>query len=165
MSEPKADRPHMPNYGLDVGPPPLDWAWARYRLRRSRDYWIATVRSSGAPHLMKVWGEWRHDNTFAFSSDPASTKVRNLAGEPRCSISTEDVDDLVVVEGRVRELRIDEIEAFLENYNSKYAVLDPGWGELTTDFGPFWVVEPTVAFGCVETDQRFAQTMTRWAFA
>lgn len=164
MTEPRADRPHMPNYGLETSAPLLDWPWARYRLRRSRDYWIATVRPSGAPHLMKVWGEWRDDDTFAFSSDPASTKVRNLVGEPRCSVATEDVDDLVVVEGRVRELRADELDAFLAHYNVKYDALDPGWGELSADFGPFWVVEPVVAFGCVETDHRFTQTMTRWNF-
>ncbi len=59
------------------------------RLVRSHDYWLATVKPSSAPHLMPVWGVWHEDHLW-FSSSKGSRKARNLAAEPRCSISTDD---------------------------------------------------------------------------
>ena len=61
MPEPPASRPHMPGYGI-AGPTEgrglLPWSWAEERLTRSHDYWVATVRADGRPHLMPVWGAW-----------------------------------------------------------------------------------------------------------
>ncbi|MDQ2759398.1 MAG: pyridoxamine 5'-phosphate oxidase family protein [Actinomycetota bacterium] len=38
---------------------------------------------------MPVWGVWHEDHLW-FSSSKGSRKARNLAAEPRCSISTDD---------------------------------------------------------------------------
>jgi hypothetical protein len=59
LSAPKASRPHMPGYGIvpaDSGDGLLEWAWAVERLNRSRNYWIATARPDGRPHVAPVWG-------------------------------------------------------------------------------------------------------------
>jgi Pyridoxamine 5'-phosphate oxidase len=53
------------------------------RLKKSRQYWIATTRPHGAPHLMIIWGLWFEDS-FWFRPGAASRKARNLAENPRC---------------------------------------------------------------------------------
>ena len=55
VGEPAADRPFMPGYGVlpaDQGSGLLPWAEAERRLTASRDYWCATVRPDGRPHVM-----------------------------------------------------------------------------------------------------------------
>jgi hypothetical protein len=56
---PAADRPVMPGYGVlpaDQGSGLIAWAEAERRLTVSHDYWCATVRPDGAPHVTPVWG-------------------------------------------------------------------------------------------------------------
>src|SRR5271169_6853976 len=91
MPEPKASRPHMPGYGIgdeSEGSGLLPWTWAEQRLVQSHDYWLATVRPAGAPHVMPVWVVWRHDAAW-FSSSPQSRKTRNLAADRRAVITTD----------------------------------------------------------------------------
>ena len=57
----RADRPFMPGYGVlpaDQGSGLLPWAEAERRLTASHDFWCATVRPDGRPHVMPVWGVW-----------------------------------------------------------------------------------------------------------
>ena len=73
MAEPTASRPYMPGYGLldaTLGTGLLPWSWAVERLTRSHDYWVATVRPDGRPHVMPVWGIWM-DDALWFSLDEA----------------------------------------------------------------------------------------------
>ncbi len=54
---PKTTRPHMPGYGLPKTKKGLlPWKWAEERLKKSRQYWIATTRPDGRPHVMVIWG-------------------------------------------------------------------------------------------------------------
>ena len=81
----------MPGYGLrsaEQGTGLLPWSWARERLERSHDYWVATTGADG-PHLMPVWGVWL-DDALWFSSSRASKKARNVTMHQRCSVSTDD---------------------------------------------------------------------------
>ena len=60
-AEPAADRPFMPGYGVlpaTEGSGLMPWAEAERRLTASHDYWCATVRPDGRPHVMPVWGVW-----------------------------------------------------------------------------------------------------------
>lgn len=55
--EPTPSRPHMPGYGLPNGSEGLmPWSWAEERLQGSHNYWLATVRPDGRPHLMVIGG-------------------------------------------------------------------------------------------------------------
>jgi len=55
--KPKSSHPYWP----DALTKPTDsaalkpWSWALERLEKSHNYWIATSRSDGRPHLMVVW--------------------------------------------------------------------------------------------------------------
>lgn len=77
MGEPRADRPHMPGYGVrpaGEGTGLLPWSWAAERPARSHDYWVATTWPGRPPHVMPVWGVWR-DGALRFSSGLQSRKA------------------------------------------------------------------------------------------
>jgi PPOX class probable F420-dependent enzyme len=163
--EPVADRPWMPGYGIlpaDQGSGLLPWAEAERRLGASHDYWLATVRPDGAPHVAPVWGVWLRGWLW-FSSGLGSRKARNLAADPRCTVTTDDARDPVVVEGTVeRHTDAAAIEAFVAAVNAKY---DAG---MTTEFqdpavnGTF-AVRPATVLALTGAD--FRGSPTRWRFA
>src|SRR5689334_20586819 len=96
----------MPGYGIlpaDQGSGLIPWAEAERRLTTSHDYWLATTRPGGAPHVMPVWGVWLEGKLW-FSSALSSRKAQNLAGDPRCTVTTDDARDPVVVDGTAERL-------------------------------------------------------------
>jgi hypothetical protein len=161
---PAADRPLMPGYGVlpaDQGSGLIPWAEAERRLTVSHDYWCATVRPDGRPHVMPVWGVWL-DGALWFSSGLRSRKARNLAADARCTLTTDDALNPVVVEG-VTERVIDRaaIEPFRAALNVKYGAdltaefLDPG-------VNGSYAVRPVRAFALNHDD--FPGSPTRWTF-
>jgi Pyridoxamine 5'-phosphate oxidase len=162
MVEPTSSRPHMPGYGI-VGPLEgrglLPWSWAQERLVNSHDYWLATVRPSGTPHVMPVWGVWVQGAAW-FSSSSSSRKARNIASDPRAVITTDNPRQPVVVEGTVELIRSDgEIEGFTSWVNAKYET------DLPVSFfadNACFRLDPRWSFGLDDAD--FTSTPTRWDF-
>jgi PPOX class probable F420-dependent enzyme len=162
--EPVADRPLMPGYGIlpaDQGSGLLPWSEAERRLTTSHDYWCATVCPDGRPHVMPVWGVWDGGRLW-FSSGLRSRKARNLAADPRCTLTTENARDPVVLEGRAERVTDPgRIAAFVDAVNGKY---DAG---MTADFqdpavnGTF-AVTPVRVFALSGAD--FPGSPTRWRF-
>jgi Pyridoxamine 5'-phosphate oxidase len=163
-AEPIASRPYMPGYGTlpaTEGSGLLPWSWALERLIRSHDYWLATATPEGAPHLMPVWGVW-HEDALWFSSANGSRKARNISAQPRCSLSTDNPVEPVVVHGRARRVTsADELSVMLAAENAKYG----------TSYGPDMVdpavnsvfaLQPEWAFALDSSD--FAGSPTRYAF-
>jgi hypothetical protein len=154
----------MPGYGVlpaDQGSGLIPWAEAERRLTASHDFWCVTVRPDGRPHAMPVWGVWL-DGRLWFSSGMRSRKVRNLVVESRCTLTTDDARNPVVVDGVAGQV-IDRpgIEAFVAAVNTKYG------GGVTVEFldpavnGTF-AVRPEWAFAISEDD--FGGSPTRWTF-
>ena len=165
MSEPVATRPFMPGYGIldaDQGTGLLPWSWARERLERSHDYWVATVGPDARPHVMPVWGVWI-DDALWFSSSRGSRKARNLAGRPACAISTDNAYEPVVIEGEA-ELIDDAaaIATFVAATNQKYGT-DYAIDFFSSPSNACFRVRPAWAFGLTESD--FTGSPTRWTFS
>jgi hypothetical protein len=162
MTEPTATRPYMPGYGI-AGPLEgrglLPWGWAEERLVQSHDYWVATVRPDGRPHVMPVWAVWSEAAAW-FSSSPQSRKTRNIAAHPHAVITTDNPLQPVIVEGVVDLVVENEaIERFTAEVNAKYRT------DITVDFfseNACFRLEPRRVFGLDEAD--FTGTPTRWAF-
>lgn len=165
IGEPSADRPHMPGYGIreaGEGTGLLPWSWARDRLARSHDYWVATTRPDGHPHLMPVWGVWL-DEALWFSCSRASRKARNLASHPVCSIATDNAYEPVVVEGRAELIDAHEaIVRFVAAVNEKYGT-SYGVDFFAQSSNACFRVRPRWAFGLLESD--FTGSPTRWTFS
>lgn len=148
----------MPGYGLaPASAGVLPWSWAEERLAAARRYWLSTVCPDGRPHAMAVWAVWL-DGGLRFSTGELSRKARNLARDPRCTITTEGAEEAVVVEGAAERIesprdRESLARAYLEKYGSGY----PSDSRL-------FAVRPRVAFAFVERESEFAHTATRWEF-
>jgi PPOX class probable F420-dependent enzyme len=162
--QPNASRPYMPGYGIrpaEEGSGLLSWAHAQERLSSTRNYWLATARADGRPHVMPVWGVW-DSRALWFSSSLASRKIANVRRNPRCVMTTEDAVDPVVVEGVASIVaEPDRIAWFLDALNAKY---DTNYGaELVDPTANATVrVEPETAFGLLGRD--FTGSPTRWRF-
>jgi PPOX class probable F420-dependent enzyme len=161
---PAADRPFMPGYGLlpaSEGGGLIAWSEAERRLSVSHDYWCATVRPDGAPHVMPVWGVWVDDRLW-FSSGLRSRKARNLAADPRCTLTTDDARNPVVLDG-VAERVTDTgaIAEFVTAINAKYAAAVTVEFQAPAVNGTFAVAPHRVI---ALTDGNFTGSPTRWTF-
>jgi PPOX class probable F420-dependent enzyme len=151
----------MPDYGVlgpDEGSGLLPWSWAEERLTGSRNYWITSLSPDGSPHSMPVWGVW-DGAALWFSSGRRSRKARNLAGDPRCVVTSEDASEPVVIEGTAELVReLDAIARVAELMNAKY-------GGVTVEFlaaNATVRVRPRRVFGIAHDD--FTGSPTRWVF-
>jgi len=163
-ASPKATRPQIPGYGLPKTKKGLlPWKWADDRLKKSRQYWIATTRPDGRPHVMVIWALWM-DGTLYFSTGSTSRKARNLAKDPRCTMCTENAAEAVVLEGTVEtEQRVERIREFLKLYERKYKFDMSGMaGDLLSLKEPVFRLRPEIGFGLAE--RTFSQSATRWLF-
>jgi len=154
---PKATRPNIPGYGLPKSKKGLlPWKWAKDRLSKSKQYWLATTRPDGRPHVMVIWGVWASDE-FWLSTGRKSRKAQNLAANPHCVVCNEDAAQAVIVEGTV-EMVADNarLEPVFAAYQKKYKIDIRGMGE------PVFRVRPAVVFGLYE--KKFGETATRWLF-
>ena len=78
--------------------PPLEWGPIEARLAQGvtqapdtggpnrHTCWLATINPDGSPHVNGVGAIWV-DGTFWFETGDVSRKARNLARDPRCSLS------------------------------------------------------------------------------
>jgi hypothetical protein len=100
------------NLGARDGLPPVDWAVVVDKLDaksapapdapNSRTTWLATVNEDGSPHVTAVGALWL-DGAFWFQTG-ATRKGRNVARDPRCSVSVSVRDADVVLEGEARKV-------------------------------------------------------------
>jgi len=152
--DPHPSRPRMAaGYGISQSESGLlSWSDAQARLRQARNYWIATTRPDGRPHVMPVWGLWMPEG-FYFGTDPASRKGRNLAANPRAVVHLESGDEVVIVEGRVTAVdNPSRLASLVEAYHQKYKVRPEGL---------YWL-QPRRAFAWTEKD--FPNNATSWEF-
>lgn len=152
----------MADYGIkgpDEGTGLLPWAWAVERLTKSHDYWVATTWPDGRPHVTPVWGAWV-DEALWFSCGPTSGKARNLARDPRCSITSDNPAEPVVLDAVVeRRPEREDAARFAAISTEKYEV------EYSVDFfhsNALFAAIPRSAFGLVESD--FTGSPTKWTF-
>jgi uncharacterized pyridoxamine 5'-phosphate oxidase family protein len=155
----------MPGYGLPRSKKGLlPWKWAEDRLDKSRQYWIATTRPDGRPHVMVVWALWI-DGVLYFSTGSKSRKAQNLKTNPNCTMCTEKADEAVILEGVVdTERNVETIRRFLRLYEKKYKWdMSSMADDLLKLKEPVFYLKPKVGFGMWE--KKFATSATRWILA
>ena len=163
MAEPIAERPHMPEYGVDTDAwEALPWSWAADRLERSRNLWVVTASASGRPHALPVWGVWDDAMPgFMWSCAPGSRKAANVAANPQVCVMADSTLEVVSIEGRATRLTDEDmIEPWIERYLTKY----DGEG-VTADFlraNACFEMVPERGFGIIEREDAFSARATRW---
>jgi nitroimidazol reductase NimA-like FMN-containing flavoprotein (pyridoxamine 5'-phosphate oxidase superfamily) len=138
----------------------LDWSHVDERMRAALNYWIATTRPNGHPHVMPTWAIW-HDNRLYFDGSPETRRMRNIATNPHVAVHLEDGTEAVIVEGIASEHgrpTSEFAEQLAALYTAKYA--DSGYAPTpdTWNEGGLYVVNPTLALAWTE----FGVDMTRW---
>lgn len=151
----------------------IPWEEVRDRIARAGDYWVATVRSNGAPHVRPVFCVWIDGRLYS-TTNGTRAKARHLEANPRVAV-TARVDGVdVVVEGRAGFVTDEAtLERVAGAYRDKY-----GWpleirdGQAYAPFGaptagppPFrpYAVTPEVVYGLGVTDE-LAPKSTKYTF-
>ncbi|MDQ1375374.1 MAG: hypothetical protein QOJ09_2712 [Actinomycetota bacterium] len=94
---------------------PLEWARVEARLDQGvtqapdtggpnrHTCWLATINQDGSPHVTGVGALWV-DGAFWFETGERTRKGRNLARDPRCTLSVATHEFDLVVEGDARRI-------------------------------------------------------------
>ena len=162
-NEPRPGRPKRPSGYFTPGPHLLPWNWARERLDRARNYWVASALTDGRPHTRPVWGVWLDRSLFFSTGSRIGT---NLAERPDVVAHLESGDDVVIIEG-VAERVVDPsaLQRFVDAYNPKY-----NWDFRVESVSGVFAVRPRVAFGWIcdssglDRGALFGATATCWTF-
>jgi hypothetical protein len=90
--------------------PLVDWAAVTKRLEAGvtqaprtggpdrHTFWVATINRDGSPHVNGIGGLWAQDALW-FETGDRTRKARNLARDPRCTVSVATDDFDLVLEG------------------------------------------------------------------
>jgi hypothetical protein len=84
-------------------------------------YWLATINSDGTPHVTGIGALWT-DGAFWFETGESTRKGRNLARDPRCTLSLATREFDLVVEGEAEQVRD---ERTVRTMAARWA--DDGW--------------------------------------
>lgn len=151
MNTPQRSRPQIQaDYGIPTTEEGmLDWAFVEDEMTRARNYWIASTRPDGRPHVVPVWGIWLA-GVFYHGGGAHTRKARNLAQNPHVAVHLESGDRVVILEGTVAEVTDPALVAQVDAcYVAKYGM------EHGT---PLWQLHPQAAFAWTE----YPVTVTRW---
>jgi hypothetical protein len=167
-------------YDLDA----LDWSAVEKRLDAGvpqapgsggpnrHTIWLATINADGSPHVTGIGALWV-DGRFWFETGEQSRKGRNLARDPRCTMSLAMNEFDVVVEGeatRVTEPAVVADMAARWRAEGWPAEVDESGIALTAEFSaPSAGAPPWVVFEMRPTAATVLQTVepggaTRWRF-
>jgi hypothetical protein len=115
-------------YEPSVAGASLPWSHVEQRLDTAREFWLATVRRDGSPHVTPVWGVWAA-RAFYFTGIPTAGWARNLAANSRAAVHLESGTDVVVVNGSVEDVpAIDDsglARLIVGRWTAKYGTLVP----------------------------------------
>jgi len=104
---------------------PVPWSEGLDHVIAAETFWLSTVRSDGRPHLTPLIAVWHGDGIW-FTTGPDEQKVRNLAANPACILTTgrsELVDGGfdVVLEGMAEQVTSEAtLQAIAEAFAAKY---------------------------------------------
>ncbi len=97
------------------GSPQLDWTRIERRLDQGlteapgtggpdrHTCWLATINRDGSPHITGVGALW-HDFAFWFETGDGTRKGKNLARDPRCTLSVAAHEFDLVIEGEAQKV-------------------------------------------------------------
>ena len=97
------------------GTPVADWTSVERRLEQGltqapnaggpqrHSCWLATINDDGSPHITGVGALWV-DGVFWFETGDRTRKARNIARDPRCSLSVATQEFDLVVDGEATKV-------------------------------------------------------------
>jgi hypothetical protein len=165
--------------------PPIEWATVESRLARGvtqapgtggpdrHTSWLATINRDGSPHVTGVGALW-HEGAFWFETGEQTRKGRNLARDPRCTMSVATHEFDLVVEGvaeRITDAATVATMARQWNAQGWPAHVDESGLRLTADYSapsagpPPWTIYRLIAHQATSLLTIAPGGATRWHFA
>ncbi|WP_236791075.1 pyridoxamine 5'-phosphate oxidase family protein [Amycolatopsis sp. GM8] len=156
------------------GSPALEWSRAHDALAGDPTadvtWFLGTCRPDGTPHAAGVGAQWR-DGSLFFTSNPDARKARDLAVNPRCTISVRLPGiDLVLDGSAERETDPATLEQVAAGYRDGGWPAEVGNGGLTAPFSapsagpPPWFVYRFTFHTVVGVATAEPHGGTRWRF-
>jgi hypothetical protein len=167
-------------YGL----PTLDWAPIAARLDHGvsqgpgtggpnrHTCWLATINQDGSPHVTGVGALWV-DGAFWFETGERTRKGKNLARDPRCTLSVATDEFDLVVEGEAHKITDPStVAAMAARWSSEGwpARVDDTGLALTAEYSapsagpPPWIVYRITSRGAIALSTVEPGGATRWRF-
>lgn len=149
-SRPQTD----PSYGIsEEQEGMLEWDWVVAQLPDARNYWLATVRPDGRPHVVPVWGVWLEGSMY-FGMGAETIKARNLRKNPNVVLHLDSSEDVVILEGMAEEVSNEGLQERIDDaYEAKYDIRHGT---------PVFTLQLKKAFAW--QSESFATSPTRWTF-
>ncbi len=87
---------------MEEAGPYLEWGDVEAWLIESGEYWLASTRPDGRPHVVPRWGVWL-DDVFWYDGAPTTRHTRNVELNPGCALHLESAwSTVLIVEGESR---------------------------------------------------------------
>jgi hypothetical protein len=129
----------------------------RRRLENDVDVWVSTASADGVPHLRPLSFAW--DGTTVLISTPeASPTGRNLAASGKAILALGPTRDVVMIEGSVEVIPIDELSQEVGDSFAARTEFDPR--ALKTTYA-FYRVTPVEVQAWREVDELSDRTLMR----
>jgi hypothetical protein len=110
------------------------------RMELAPIIWLASVRSSGAPHLVPIWFVWNEGNAYVCTSS-RSVKARNMKQNPNVAIALEEGLQPLIIEGSARQLdQIPPVVAALFEKKYEWRITDDSTYDALIEITPVKVV-------------------------
>jgi len=115
-------QPHLVRDTVRMTASEVSWHEVADQLTPSRNYWLTTIGSDGAPHAAPVWGVVVDEVLYLYS-ETSTVKARNLAADPRLVLHLESGEHVVIIHGIAENLgvpgtRMTVVNALDEKYRA-----------------------------------------------
>jgi PPOX class probable F420-dependent enzyme len=165
--------------------PLVDWAGVEARLDRGvtqapgtggpdrHTCWLATINPDGSPHVTGIGALWK-DGALWFQTGDRTRKGRNLARDPRCTLTVATHEFDLAVEGEARKVTDPAtVAAIAERYAADGwpARVDDSGEAITAEYSapsagrPPWRVYRLVPHAATALGTVDPGGATRWHFA
>jgi hypothetical protein len=164
--------------------PAIDWTVIETRLAQGitqapgtggpdrHTSWLATVNRDGSPHMTGIGALW-FDGAFWFETGESTRKGRNLARDPRCTLSVATHEFDLVVEGNATKVTEPSVVTTMAEQWRRQgwpAQVDASGVALTAEYSapsagaPPWVIFRVVARQATSILVADPGGATRWTF-
>jgi len=97
----------------------LTWAAIRKELEEAPQYWVATTRPDGRPHVVPRDGVWL-DDAWYYGGSPETVHNRNLENNHEAVMHIGEGLTAIIVEGEAKHVRLElEIAQRLADVNNR----------------------------------------------
>jgi hypothetical protein len=122
----------------------LDWSAIQLRLEQAEQYWFATTRPDGRPHVVPLDGIWL-DDLWYFGGAPQAVHQRNLGDNRQAAVHLADTMAVVILEGTAEFVTLapDLAQRLATASNTKYPVYAATPERYA---GGVWRLRPSVVF-------------------